>query len=133
MTTYEYTHDERGNITSSTEPDGPTTSWTYDEHNSEITKTTDGVTKTWFHTYDDHGNKLVTLNPDGTTLTFGYDERGMLVSEIASDGGTKIFLYDDDASIGIQSEAPFANRIVSTAISSCPTSSIRSHNSIGSV
>jgi hypothetical protein len=35
--------------------------------------------------------------------------------------------------VDIQSEALFANRIVSTAISSCPTNSIRSHNSIRSV
>ena len=68
-----YAYDADGNMTSSTDLRGMTTSYVY----------------------DGEGNVVSETHPDGEVLTNAYDDRGNLVSQASSFGGTTAYAYDD--------------------------------------
>ena len=79
-------------VTSSTDANGHSTSYTYDDANRVLTETgpdPDGggplAAPVTTYTYDDVGNKRTQTDPRGSTTSFAYDAANRLVSETGPD------------------------------------------------
>lgn len=91
-----YTYDDDGNRTSVTDADGHTSRWTYDDQHDVLTASSP-MGKTDTYVYDADGN--VTSATSGTgvdavTTTYGYDTAGQLTS--ATDALSHTTTYDHD-------------------------------------
>ena len=91
------TYDANGNLLSQTDPLGRKTTYTYNSFDEVLTKSDPlGVTTT--NTYDNHGNLLTTSTPIGSskaTTTYTYSPAGLPLTMKNPDNKTSTFTYDN--------------------------------------
>ncbi|HEV7297717.1 MAG TPA: fibronectin type III domain-containing protein [Tepidisphaeraceae bacterium] len=79
-------YNDRNQLTSTT-ANGVTTSYTYDDNGSMLTKGSDGFT--W-----DLRNRMASATSNGVTTLYGYDHNGVRVSKQVGTGPTRTFVND---------------------------------------
>ena len=87
------TYDVLGRLTTITDSNSNSTSYTYDEENRILTETfADGgvITKT----YDLKGRLLTRLDQNGELCTYTYDNRDLLIQKDYANNGIQTFEYD---------------------------------------
>ena len=82
-----------GLLKSVTNPEGNTTTYTYNS-NGDTSSVTDAAGNTTTYTYDSIGQKLSETTSTGDTFSWNYDKNGMVIREIHPDGGVKRTIYD---------------------------------------
>ncbi|MFH0803341.1 MAG: RHS repeat-associated core domain-containing protein [bacterium] len=87
-------YDAKGNCIRIEQPDNIVTTFTYEPDFSQVTSATDPNGNTSTFTYDSKGNRLTTTNPLGETSSFSYDKHGQLTSVTDASGYTTTFSYD---------------------------------------
>ncbi|MBX7208071.1 MAG: hypothetical protein K1X78_07165 [Verrucomicrobiaceae bacterium] len=88
-----HAYDLAGNLTSTTDPLGRTTSFEYDAANRRVkTINPDQTTRT--ATYDAGGHLITETNETGATTKRGYNAYGDITSVTDATGGTLSFLYE---------------------------------------
>jgi RHS repeat-associated protein len=80
-------------VTSTIDPDGVTTSYTYDSANRPLTST-DAAGHTTTYTYDGAGRRLSERLPSGATTSWTYDGAGRILTVTAPDTGVTTYGYD---------------------------------------
>lgn len=93
-----YTYDMAGNRISTTDPDGSTTGYSYDTMGN-MTSTTDALGQTTNYTYNQYGQVLSITDSQGNTTSYGYDANGNLTSTTDPAGATTKYEYDIKGSI----------------------------------
>ncbi|MCL2362953.1 MAG: DUF6531 domain-containing protein, partial [Defluviitaleaceae bacterium] len=96
--TIRYEHDERGNITRITGPEGGYSIFTFNENNlpTRIDRTNPaGVTTTRLYEYDERGNVISFTDEYGRVRRFTYDRYNRLISSTDAEGNTTEFEYDE--------------------------------------
>jgi len=88
-----FTVDELGRVTSTTLPDGATTSTTYDPLGA-VLSTTDPLGRVTTFSYDAAGRQTEVVHPDGTMEDRAYDAEGRLVAATDRAGRVTSFTYD---------------------------------------
>jgi len=96
-----YAFDKEGNITSRTNPDNITATYTYDLLSRMLTSSEPGIDEngavavisTEF-TYDFMGNVLTEKDPLNRVTSCEYDKRGQLIRKTDAAGGISYFCYD---------------------------------------
>jgi RHS repeat-associated protein len=92
-----YAYDNNLNVVSMLDPNGNTTTYTYDAYGNMLTKTEGSgspVERTTTYTYDGFGQPLVVTDPDGHATTNTYDVQGNLLSTSDPLGNTTSHTYD---------------------------------------
>ena len=87
------TFDSKGNLLTSTTPEGNKTSYTYDSENN-MTSVTDALGKTTSYTYNSLGQVLTIKDTNGHTTTNSYDVKGNLLQTIDPVGAKTVFTYN---------------------------------------
>jgi len=103
VTTYEYyTKSEANKLfgcnaaglqKSVTDPEGNTTTYTYNRYGDTLT-IKDPVGNVTTYTYDIIGEKLTETTPESNRTEWKYDKNGKVIKEIHPDGGVKRTVYD---------------------------------------
>lgn len=88
-----YTYDDRGNLTSESDPEGHTTHYTHDIQGNVLTRQ-DPLGRLWTHTYDAKGQLLSETNPLGHTTAYEYDQVGNKIKETDPAGNVTTYAYD---------------------------------------
>jgi RHS repeat-associated protein len=88
-----YGYDSNGNRTSTTLPDGTTTTSTYDASGNMLTST-DAMGQTTTYSYNGFGQVTAITDPQGGTVTYGYDAKGNLTTQADQFGATTTYAYD---------------------------------------
>jgi RHS repeat-associated protein len=102
-TTYEY--DDAGNLTSETDPDGNTTSWTYDAARDRTSEQTpSGETTTYSYNSSGELTGISRLAPNGETQTSGYTYYGNGNLETSTDPRDETTSYDYNSQGDLTSE-----------------------------
>jgi RHS repeat-associated protein len=89
-----YGYDLEGNVASVTDPNGNTTTYSYDALNRLVIVTQPGSVVTSY-SYDIHGNLISVTDAEAHTTTYQYDDMGRLVSTTSPDTGTVTYAYDE--------------------------------------
>ncbi len=94
----DYTYDAGGNVLSRTEAVGTliqrTTTYTYEPTYNNVTSVTDPELNTTTYTYDIDGNLTSVTDPLGNTTTHTYDGVGQRTSTTDPNGNIAIYTYD---------------------------------------
>jgi YD repeat-containing protein len=77
---WSWTYADFGQVKTSTDPDGKTSSYQYDTQGNLTALTNAAQQITQFTRYDANGNPLEILSPDGIKSTLTYDSRNRLIS-----------------------------------------------------
>ncbi|MFC7418677.1 DUF6531 domain-containing protein [Iodobacter arcticus] len=77
---WSWTYADFGQVKTSTDPDGKTSSYQYDAQGNVTALTNPAQQITQFTRYDANGNPLEILSPDGIKSTLTYDARNRLIS-----------------------------------------------------
>jgi RHS repeat-associated protein len=104
------TYDANGNLLTSTDPLGKTTTYTYNSLN-EVTSKEDPLGNTTTYGYDGDGNLLDMTDPDGYTTTYahaGTAHPGDITSVTDPDGHVTSYTYDADGDAATSSVSPSA-------------------------
>ena len=86
-------YDERGNITSMTDPSGETWTFVYNEQ-GRMTSSTNPVGGTTTYTYNTDGTAASTTDPDGVTAAFTYDAMRRRIGITVAGTSTTTMDYD---------------------------------------
>ncbi len=102
-----HTYDANGNLLTSTDPLGRTTTYTYNDLNEVLTKTTP-LEEVTTNTYDSDGNLISTTDPAGGTTTYAYGDSypGDVTSVADPAGRVTTYTYDDDGDQVSESTVP---------------------------
>lgn len=100
-TTYAYVDGLR---VATTDPDGGTTTVTYDARGN-TTSITDPLGRTSTMTYNDLDLPLTQTAADGAATSFSYDDRGNVLSRTDPDGAVTSFAVNPDGSIATATDA----------------------------
>lgn len=73
-----YTYDSNGNVLTSTDPTGLTTTFTYDPVFNKVTSITDPLGNVSRFTYDSNGNLQTSTDADGNLTSYKYDSTGLV-------------------------------------------------------
>ncbi|WIX90340.1 RHS repeat-associated core domain-containing protein [Amycolatopsis sp. DG1A-15b] len=92
--------------------DAGTSSYTYDPVTLGVTTATDPDGKTRTFTYDDHGNKTSASNGLGSTTNFAYDTNDDLVETIDPNGVATVTTYDPNTLQPASTTVTQANNVV---------------------
>ena len=90
-------YDEIGNVTSSRDADGNTTSYTYDRLN-RVHLSTNDLTATTETDYDGAGNLVRVVDPAGNITLYTYDLANRRLTDTNS-AGTRHYTYDADGNV----------------------------------
>lgn len=96
--TTSYGYDANGNRTSITNPDGTSTSATYDGTGNMLTST-DAMGLTTGYTYNSFRQVTGITDPQGGTTSYTYDAKGNMTGLTDSTGATTTYAYDDKGNI----------------------------------
>jgi len=96
--TTSYTYDGNGNMLSVTKPDGAVTRYTYDSAGN-MTSTTDPLGKTTTYTHNNLGQVLTTTDANNRTTTNSYDTNGNLLQTIDPKGAKTVYTYDSKGNL----------------------------------
>ena len=91
--TTSHTYDAAGNRTSTTAPDGSTTTYTYDA-SGNMTSMTDSVGRTTSYTYSQYGQVTSVTGPQGAITAYRYDPKGNMISITDLTGSVTGYEYD---------------------------------------
>jgi RHS repeat-associated protein len=111
------TYDANGNLLTSTDPLGNTTTYTYNSLN-EVTSKEDPLGDTTSYGYDSDGNLLSVTDPDGYTTSYAYGDTaypGDITSVTDPDGHVTAYTYDGDGDVATSSVSPSATVTDTTA------------------
>jgi RHS repeat-associated protein len=111
------TYDPNGNLLTSTDPLGNTTTYTYNSLN-EVTSKENPLGDTTYHDYDANGNLLDVTDPDGETTSYAYGDAshpGDITSVTDPDGHVTAYTYDADGDLATSSVSPSATVTDTTA------------------
>jgi RHS repeat-associated protein len=111
------TYDANGNLLTSTDPLGNTTTYTYNSLN-EVTSKEDPLGDTTSYGYDSDGNLLDVTDPDGYTTSYAYADTahpGDITSVTDPDGHVTSYTYDADGDAATSSVSPSATVTDTTA------------------
>ncbi|MEM8682202.1 MAG: Ig-like domain-containing protein [Pseudomonadota bacterium] len=86
-------YDDKGRVTSVTDPEGNVTTIEYNGIDKEAATVDPELNRTEYE-YDDRGNRILTRYADNTTETMAYDEEGNLISQTDRLGRTTRMVYD---------------------------------------
>ncbi len=86
-------YDDKGRVTSVTDPEGNVTTTEYNGIDKEAATVDPNLNRTEYE-YDDRGNRVLTRYPDLTTETMVYDPEGNLISQTDRLGRTTRMTYD---------------------------------------
>jgi RHS repeat-associated protein len=89
-----FTYDNRGNILTSTDALGNTTSFTYDPVFNLVTSVTDALKNTVTYGRDSRGNLTSLTDQNGNTWTFSYDANALLVQVSDPTGSATTISYN---------------------------------------
>jgi RHS repeat-associated protein len=102
--TTSYGYDLAGNVISTTDPRGKTSTFTYDARHQRKSATDPlGRTKLW--DYDYRGNKISETRPDGGVTYFAYDNRNRLVQTTDPAGHVTTQTYDSAGNLATLTDA----------------------------
>ncbi|WP_415846638.1 RHS repeat-associated core domain-containing protein, partial [Vibrio aerogenes] len=87
-----YSHDDNGNITEVTQPDGKLHVYQYNEH-SRLTGYTAPDGARWLYEHNQQGDVTTVTDPDGRQWHYSYTESGQRASETAPDGSITRYQY----------------------------------------
>ncbi len=90
--TYTYTHDGEGKLISITDPIGQTTTLNYS--GGLLSSITDPSGRTTTFNHDGNRNLVSITGPDGATTTYGYDDRRLLTFKRLPGGETYQYTFD---------------------------------------
>ncbi|PYI94663.1 MAG: hypothetical protein DME97_01420 [Verrucomicrobia bacterium] len=102
--TTSYGYDIAGNLTSTTDPRGKTSTFTYDARHQRKSAT-DPLGRTTLWDYDYRGNKISETRPDGGVTHFAYDNRNRLVQTTDPAGHVTAQTYDSAGNIASITDA----------------------------
>ena len=91
-----------GLLKSTTDPEGKTTTYTYDRYGNIASVAVSGTKVTF--TYDIMGNKLTETTLEGNQKKYVYDKNNLLIKVINPDGGVKRTVYDVTGKIVLEVE-----------------------------
>ena len=94
LTRLEY--DERGNLTSITDPEGGVTRFTSHDAMGNVLSKIDARGKQWNYEYDAAGQLKKVIDPLGYGPEFFYDEMGKKTKEIDANNNEKFYDYDEN-------------------------------------
>jgi RHS repeat-associated protein len=103
------TYDEDNNlktetiITDETEPNGYTTTYTYDSKGNQLTRT-NPLGQTDYYTYNTLGQLLTSTTPLGYTTTYTYNSRGQLLSKTDANGYKTTYGYNSAGNLTLITE-----------------------------
>src|SRR5712692_1550661 len=92
-TTLTYEYDTKGNATSTTDPEGNKTAYTYDVMGNALTKL-DALNKIWTKAYDAMGHPTSEKNPLGHISQYQYDKVGRRIKVIDALNNITQYAYD---------------------------------------
>ncbi|MET8130532.1 fibronectin type III domain-containing protein [Streptomyces sp. NPDC005251] len=98
--TTSYTYDAQLHVTSVTDPNGDTTRMTYDATGHLLSRTSpapSGYSESW--TYDGQGNMLTHIDARGYTTTSTYNAGNQLTKQVTPAGATTTFTYEPDGQL----------------------------------
>ena len=91
-------YDAKGNLLTSTDPVGATTTFTYEPNFNQVATITDPKGNATTINYDGNGNPLETIDALSNTTEMTYDSRGLLLSVTSAVGtpeeNATTFTYD---------------------------------------
>lgn len=113
-----FTYDANGNVLTSTDALGNTTTFTYEPLFNKVTATMDPLGNTTNFTYDSRGNRLTRTDVNGHTTSFAHNSFGQVI-QITDPLGQKTALAYDNFGNPISTTDPLGNTtsIVYDAIS----------------
>ena len=88
-------YEERGNLTSITDPEGGVTRFTDHDAMGNVLTKIDARGKLWSYEYDAAGQLKKVIDPLGHGPEFFYDEMGKKIKEIDANNNAKFYDYDD--------------------------------------
>lgn len=87
-------YDVSGNMTSVTDAERNTTSFTHDYKGNVLTRVAPSGAR-WIHTYDFAGNRIKTIDPLGNVTDYRYDALGNRIAVTDAERNRTRFAYDD--------------------------------------
>jgi RHS repeat-associated protein len=105
------TYDPNGNLLTTTDPLGNTTTYSYNNLN-EVVSTTTPLGETTFSSYDASGNLLSETDPLGNVTTYSYSDGahpGDVTSVTNPDGHVAAYTYDTDGDLASVTRQPSAS------------------------
>ena len=99
-----YGYDSAGNISTVTDPENNTTSYTYDALN-RIDKVEQPGSIITRYAYDNHGNMITVTDANNNVTTFLYDDMGRIVVNTLPDTGVTAYVYDETGNVVQKTDA----------------------------
>ncbi len=106
--TQSVTYDSNGNLLTSTDPLGNTTTFTYEPVFKKVATITDALGNKMIFSYDAHGNLLTQTNADGNSTSFIYNSFGQITQTTDALGQKMTLRYDGFGNLGSISD-PLGN------------------------
>jgi RHS repeat-associated protein len=95
---WQYTYDtSAGDLLAKTNPEGNTTSYSYDANHNQLTKT--DASGTTSYTYDAAGNMTTVTDVAGQTTSYTYSAFGQVTSITDPEGDVTAYEYDDKGNL----------------------------------
>ena len=100
---YTHEYDDKGNMISTTYPDGKKDTYEYDDKGNVISNTSLSGHKITYE-YDDKGNMISDTYPSGRKRVYEYDDRGNMIfmtyiSDTYPDGEKHTYEYDEKSNV----------------------------------
>ena len=100
-----FTLDANGNVLTSTDPLGNTTTYSYEPVFNKVTSIADPLGEVTRFTYDPNGNLLTRTDPNGNATSFTYNTFGQVVQTIDPTGAKTTFAYDAFGNLTTETDA----------------------------